>query len=138
MAKYTASKTLFSGELHHKNIQLADLKGEFWVDCYEFEGSYEVSNHGRVKSIERYVPHKNGQILIRERIRRQSIMKDGRLACSLGKEGKSYRTNLSKLVYTSFYPDKKWDIKKYCVMHKNKCKQDNRISNLKLSSISES
>lgn len=43
---------------------------EIWRDIKGYEGLYQVSNLGRVKSLERYVPHnmKTGKQLLKERI----------------------------------------------------------------------
>lgn len=36
---------------------------EFWKDIGNFEGKYQVSNKGRIKSLSRYVLRSNGKIL---------------------------------------------------------------------------
>lgn len=49
--------------------EIADLPGEVWKPISGYEGLYEVSNMGRVKSVERDLPHKTyGTWHIRERI----------------------------------------------------------------------
>ncbi len=121
---------------HYKNTNLEDLPNEYWVSAFGFDGSYEVSNLGRLKSVERYVQHGRGQILIKVKIRKQSIIKDGRLACNLHQDGTRYSINLAELFYQSFHPKQTWDTKTHCIMHVNKCKQDNRMVNLQLISIS--
>ena len=33
-----------SGCFYYENLQLEDLENEIWVDAFEFDGIYEVSN----------------------------------------------------------------------------------------------
>lgn len=37
------------------SLDLQDLPGEVWKDIEDFEGKYQVSNKGRVKSLDRYI-----------------------------------------------------------------------------------
>ena len=41
-----------------------------WIDALGFDGIYEVSNYGRIKSLGRYVNIRNGQRWVKERIRK--------------------------------------------------------------------
>lgn len=51
-----------------------DLPNEEWLPIPGFEGKYAVSNMGRVKSLDRVMPHKtHGTWHIRERLLRQSL-----------------------------------------------------------------
>lgn len=45
------------------NNSLQDLEGEIWKDIIGFEGYYQVSNMGRVKSLFRVVNKSNGRIM---------------------------------------------------------------------------
>ncbi len=45
------------------NNSLQDLEGEIWKDIIGFEGCYQVSNMGRVKSLLRVVNKSNGRIM---------------------------------------------------------------------------
>lgn len=52
-----------------------DIPGEEWRDIAGFEGKYAVSNMGRVKSLDKQLPHKtHGTWHIRERLLRQSTV----------------------------------------------------------------
>jgi hypothetical protein len=42
---------------HYNNKSLVNIKGERWKDIQGFEGLYKVSNLGRVKSLDRIIPH---------------------------------------------------------------------------------
>lgn len=48
---------------------------EIWKDIKGYEGLYQVSNLGRVKSLKRYVKEKNGKChLVEEQIKKPSII----------------------------------------------------------------
>ena len=47
------------------------MQNEVWKDVKGFEGLYQVSNLGRVKSLERYVPSKPGV----QRLKKEQILK---------------------------------------------------------------
>jgi len=46
--------------------EVEDLKGEIWKDVKDFEGLYEVSNMGRVRSVTRKNIYKNGRVVIQK------------------------------------------------------------------------
>lgn len=51
---------------------------EVWRPCIEWEGTYEVSNLGRVRSVDRIIKHGSvGFVCRKQQIRRQSLTKDG-------------------------------------------------------------
>ena len=43
---------------HYKNLSLDDIEEEEWRDIKGFEGSFQVSSMGRVKSLDRYITPK--------------------------------------------------------------------------------
>jgi hypothetical protein len=57
------------------NTALKDLRGEQWDDVPGFEGAYQVSTHGRVKSLRRWRAsgNKGGGYYTREKILRQGL-----------------------------------------------------------------
>lgn len=75
---------------------------ETWKDIEGFEGIYQVSDQGRVKSLERYSPQKH---LIKERILKFSVSQGGYLDVSLYKDGKRYHKKPHKLVAEAFIPN---------------------------------
>lgn len=83
---------------------------EIWKDVSEFEGLYEVSNLGRVRSIDRIIVRRNGILLpLRGKILPQ-YEKYGnstipRLQVNLSKEGKCYSKTVSRLVAKAFIPN---------------------------------
>jgi hypothetical protein len=124
--------------MDYTSLSLEDLKGEQWIDAYGFDGLYQVSNFGRIKSMGRYVNNGKSQRWIKERIRKQVLSNEGRLTCPFSIENKQYSINVSALIWQSFNYKSSYNTKKQCIMHKNKNKSDNRLCNLELTTISNS
>lgn len=58
---------------------IENLPGEIWKDIPGYERQYQVSNMGRVKSLDRYLPHKlHGTWHIRERIMKNNLSGPGK------------------------------------------------------------
>lgn len=104
-------------------------KEEIWKDIKGYEDWYQVSNFGRVKSLERTFIDKSGHKQhIKERIRKPSTDKDGYLYVLLYKgSGKGRKFLVHRLVCGAFYENPK---NKPQVNHINEDKADNRASNL--------
>ena len=102
---------------------------EVWKDIKGYEGLYQVSNQGLVKSLERTVTRKNGRKqTIRERILRPRTDRDGYLQVILyDSRGKSKTFRLHRLVCEAFHQNPK---NKPEVNHINEDKLDNRACNL--------
>ena len=99
---------------------------EIWKDIKGYEGIYQVSNLGRVKSLARYVNTSisNGKRYVRERILKSNITTNGYCVCALGIKNTK---NIHKLVLEAFCPiDEKMD-----VMHIDNDRTNNRLENLK-------
>ncbi len=82
---------------------------EIWKDIKNYEGLYQISNFGRVKSLNRKVKHRiNGFITIKEIIRKPVFI--GRkckkyLAVNLHKDGKRKMYKIHQLVMNTFKPN---------------------------------
>ena len=102
---------------------------EEWRDIKGYEGLYQVSDKGRVKSLERVTIRKNGKKLpVKERIMKSSIDKDGYLRVALcNSKGKRKLFFVHRLVCEAFHenPDNK-----PCVNHIDENKTNNTASNL--------
>jgi hypothetical protein len=119
------------------SLLLNDLEGEIWIDAIGFDGIYEVSNLGRVKSLGRYVRSPSGERWVRERIRKLHInKKDRRISMGLSISNVVYSVNLPEIIYLSFNP--KENLNGYVVAHLNKIPYDNRLCNLKKLTYKES
>ena len=105
---------------------------EEWKDIKGYEGKYQISNMGRVKSLKREAWAKWGIKIIKERIKKTSI-KNGYTAITLNNNGiKTFR--IHQLVATYFIENTD---KKQQVNHINGIKTDNRADNLEWVTPSE-
>lgn len=59
---------------------------EIWKDIKNFEGFYQISNLGRVKSLERKVKNKNGYRIVKEKILCNYINNNGYYCVNLRKK----------------------------------------------------
>jgi len=99
---------------------------EVWMDIKGFEGLYQVSNIGRVKSLERKVSGKLGSLRKLPEMLLKPIKKDGYLRVTLqNKDRRNYR--IHRLVCEAFKDNK---FMKPYVNHINGIKTDNRAENL--------
>ena len=107
---------------------------EIWKPIPEFEQSYEVSNFGNVRSIDRYTPTWNGQVLKKGVVKTKKEDKDGYFKVTLSKKSKKKNCFVHRLVAEAFIenPDRK-----PVVNHKDGNKQNNSEDNLEWCTISE-
>lgn len=107
------------------------MEQEIWKDIENYEGYYQISNLGRVKSLERYKKIKTKKVLLKERImkpHKQYGKSDNEyLDIILYKNGKSERFYVHRLVAKAFIPNPE---NKNQVNHKDKNKQNNNVYNL--------
>ena len=85
-----------------------DILIEKWHDIRGYEGLYQISNLGRVKSVERTVPSglkNSGYRTVRERIKRQRVAENGYCYVLLWKNGKSKLHLIHRLVAEAFVPN---------------------------------
>lgn len=114
----------------HLNTELKDLPNEVWMDVYGYDGLYQVSNLGRVKSLPRPVRCGGGHFrTIRERIMKQGFDSvHGVWQVVLCVDTTPWTCSINRLVYAAFNggPPPEGMV----VMRRNKDKTDDRLSNL--------
>lgn len=131
----------------YEQLLLKNLKGEIWKAVYGYEGYYQVSNFGRVRSLDRIIPHPRlYQQFVKGRILKQKVVKDFNqhtgddmisLQVSFAVEGTPHYHNVRRLVFAAF--KQKIDFQKdgLYVINKDGDGYNNRVSNLTLVSKAE-
>ena len=99
---------------------------EIWKDIQGYEGMYQVSNLGKIRSLDRVVVYKNGQ----KHFYKGSILTPGKgvtgyLTVRLGSHGRE--AGVHRFVAENFIPNIE---EKSDVNHINGDKSDNRVCNL--------
>ena len=124
---------------------------EVWKDIKNYEGLYQVSNLGRVKSLDRVVYQKNSFGNIQKNIYKGKILslfedRDGYLRINLKKDKKMKQygvhvlvantfLNINKFKYMEYEDLSKIDINRLQINHKNENKKDNCIDNLEFCTV---
>ena len=98
---------------------------EEWRDITGYEGSYQISNLGQVKSLNR--TDTTGRS-VKEKILKGTLNKDGYLCVDFKKDGKRKSFRVHRLVAEAFIPNFE---NKPCVDHINTIRDDNRVENLR-------
>lgn len=101
---------------------------EIWKDIYGYEGKYQVSNTGKVRSL-----NYNNTSIVREL--KQKINRYGYMEVKLSKNNKAKDFMVARLVAMHFIPNPNY---KDEVMHISKDATDNSVLNLKWAYHSES
>lgn len=101
---------------------------DFWKDIEGFEGLYQISNLGRVKSLSRMKKSKHGTMyMIKEKFLIHRKDKYGYFKLILSNNGKQFNKFSHRLVAESFIPNIN---NKPCVNHIDGNKQNNSVENL--------
>lgn len=117
-------------------LTLEDLPNEEWKDIPGYDGIYQCSNYGRIKSLRREFKRQTKQGFVigytKEMIRKPTKIKvkgtnTEALYISLKVDGVRKTDTVSQWVGITFIGDKK---KGFHFQHKNKNSLDNRLSNI--------
>lgn len=100
---------------------------EIWKDIPEYEGLYQASNMGRIKSLKR--PYR-----VKEKILKPAIIRNGYYIVSLCKNLKVKHYMVHRLVWEAFNGQIPENMQ---VNHLNEIKTDNRLENLNLMTAKE-
>jgi len=101
---------------------------EEWTDVKGYEGLYQISTNGNVKSKNRFLPSANSRSrLLMGRLLKFKSHKDGYRFVALSSNGKTKNHYIHRLVAAAFIPNPD---NKPQVNHINGRKADNRVKNL--------
>lgn len=104
-----------------------DLGFEYWQDIPGYEGLYQASTYGRIKSLSRYYKTGRGGIqLLPERILKENLETQGYFGVLLC-NGKQKRYRVHRLVAITFIPNFN---NLPCINHKDETRTNNRVENL--------
>ena len=111
------------------------MEEEIWKSIKDYEGYYEVSSLGRVRSIERTIVKNDGRVTTyKERIIKPHKNNQGYLMVSLYVGGKCKRFLVHRLVAEAFIPNPE---NKPCVDHINTIRTKNEVTNLRWATYEE-
>lgn len=101
---------------------------EQWRPVVGYEGFYEVSDLGRVKSLDREIHYQDGRIyFLKGRVLKNQLLKSGYVNVNLSVNGKQRVYTVHALVASAFIEKGEHDTQ---VNHKDGNKSSNRLDNL--------
>lgn len=106
------------------------MQNEIWKDIEGYEGLYQVSNLGRIKSL----PKMCGVRMGKERIIKCFYNHSNYTMVTLSKDGIQKHFQVHRLVAANFIPNTE---NKPQVDHLNRIRNDNRVENLRWVTVSE-
>lgn len=111
---------------------------ELWKDIPEYEGFYQASNLGRIRSLDRETTQwnrfKNVKAIYKGKILSFELTTRGYLKCSLSKNGKQKTVLVHRIIAKTFLKD--FD-EKLTVDHIDCNKINNHIDNLRMVTLKE-
>ncbi len=124
----------------YQNMKTTSLKKEIWKEIPGFEGSYHISNFGRVKSLARIITGRWGEYPIDEKILKLKLdikktkgknLKLYSLLVGLNTEGNSHAISIGRMVYYVFVEKFNLKDRRVLIGYKDKDGRNCHVSNLK-------
>lgn len=111
------------------------MSKEIWKPIVGFEQQYEISNKGKIRSIDRYVDHwRGGKRLYKGTPKNERLNGKGYYRCNLKNKGSRYDFTVHRLVAMAFIPNPQ-NYRE--VNHKDGIKTNNCVENLEWCSSSQ-
>ena len=107
---------------------------ELWKDVVGYEGYYEVSSIGRVRSVERKTKSRFGLKTSPSRVLKGYVTNVGYLRVDLSRDGNKKHVSVHRLIAEAFIPNPK-SLK--CVNHIDSDRLNNKATNLEWSTHKE-
>jgi len=111
---------------------------EIWKDIEQYKGFYQISNQGRVRSLDRILEHINpltgGNVVRKGKVLKQRVLSCGYSYINLCVNDTRRHYRVHRLVALAFIPNPN---NKPQINHKNGVKTDNRVHNLEWATSSE-
>lgn len=107
---------------------------EIWKDIEGYESLYQVSDQGRVKSVERYRKNHSKTQIVHEKIKSSRKDPQGYLMVDLYKNNKAKTIRVHRLVAMAFIHN---EFEKETVNHIDGNKENNKVCNLEWSTFEE-
>lgn len=121
---------------YYKTLVVSDLPNEVWLDIKDYEGLYQVSNLGRIKSIGHRIPIKNNFYRCsHDKILKQKLKKNGYLEVMLSKKSKKKIYSTHRLVGLAFLGEPIGE--RNIINHIDEQSTNNVLSNLEWVTIKE-
>jgi hypothetical protein len=121
--------------LPYQNLSLENIEEEIWKDIQGYDGYYQVSNFGRIKSLSRDVFCGMGYYIKKEKILKQLLNNNGYLKVSLYIENVGKQFLVHRLVATAFVKN---IFNSEKVIHIDYVKKNNNSNNLEWATSLES
>ena len=109
--------------------EMIKMINEIWKSIKDYEGLYEVSSIGRVRSLDHFRKNGTNGYLQKGKILKPSITGDGYWCVALSKNGKAKNFKIHRLMAVAFFDNFN---NKLVINHKDGDKLNNVISNLEL------
>src|SRR5262245_11515599 len=128
------------GSYPYQNLSLEDIEGEVWEDVPGFDGTYHISNYGRIKSLRRWkgAVHGGGYYTKERILKTRPVTSLNRyvkentysLGASLKMDGKVRSIAVARLVYYVFVASFDIDNLELIISYKNLDGRNVKLGNL--------